>query len=139
MIEIWYRKLSFHLKTTFHKNSWIYKRNLCILIDIFISNQACKTFNEEGLWIKKTDNEDIDRPIYWSSLVLKLANCRSEWIVEQFKQCELSIAVEIYLKTTDLLDVFFDLTGGTFQPYRKRRNSPTYIHLNSKHPPSLIK
>ena len=39
----------------------------------------------------------------------------------------------------DFSDIFFNFTNGTFKPYRKPNDSPVYIHVNSNHPPSIIK
>lgn len=52
---------------------------------------------------------------------------------------ELSITVEISLKTVDFLNVVFDSTNGTFKPYRKPNDNSVYIYKNSSHSPSMIK
>ena len=51
-----------------------------------------------------------------------------------FKQCELSITVEINFETVDFGYVFLDLTKRTFKP-----RIPFYIHANSNNPLSIIK
>ena len=37
------------------------------------------------------------------------------------------------LKTVDFLDVCFNLTNDTYEPYRKPNNEPVYININSNH------
>ena len=59
-------------------------------------------------------------------------------IIKLFKAYDLSITCEINLKVVDFLDVRFDLTKGTFEPYRKPNNDPVYIDKNSNHPPNII-
>ena len=43
------------------------------------------------------------------------------------------------LKTVDFLDVRFNLTNNTYEPYRKPNNEPVYININSNHPPNILK
>ena len=41
--------------------------------------------------------------------------------------------------TTDFLDVVLCLETGLFRPFRKANDHPNYIHVNSNHPPNIIK
>ena len=43
------------------------------------------------------------------------------------------------VKTVNFLDVTFDLCTGRQQPYKKLKDTPTYINVNSIHPPNIIK
>ena len=38
---------------------------------------------------------------------------------------------------TNFLDLTFDLTNGTYKPYRKPNDQPLYINSSSNHPPSI--
>ena len=49
----------------------------------------------------------------------------------------LKITIPTNLKTVNFLDVTFNLCTGKYQPYKK--NTPNYIHVNSNHPPNIIK
>ena len=67
-------------------------------------------------------------------------------IIVLFKECELSITVEINFETVDYRYVFFNFTKRTFNPYRKPNDLhscshtiPFYIHVNSNHPLSIMK
>ena len=40
--------------------------------------------------------------------------------------------------STNFLDVTFDLTHGTYKPYRKPNDKPLYINCSSIHPPSIL-
>ena len=59
--------------------------------------------------------------------------------MKTFKEDGLNITVEHNITTTDYLDVCFDLRSGTHRPYRKKNDQPTYIHVKSNHPPTIIK
>ena len=56
-----------------------------------------------------------------------------------FKSCGLRITADCNLSQVDFLDVTFSLSSGKFWPYRKPNSDPLYIHLESNHPPSIIK
>ena len=51
----------------------------------------------------------------------------------------LSITIDTNLTETDFLDVSLNLKNGSYSPYRKPDNYPSYINVNSNHPPSIIK
>ena len=42
-------------------------------------------------------------------------------------------------KIVNFLDVTFNLCTGKCQPYKKPNDTPTYINVNSNHPPNIIK
>ena len=42
-------------------------------------------------------------------------------------------------KAVNFLDVTLDLTKETYRPYRKPNDHPLYVHVDSNHPPSVIK
>ena len=37
------------------------------------------------------------------------------------------------------MDVTFNICTGKYQPYKKPNDTPTYINVNSNHPPNIIK
>ena len=51
----------------------------------------------------------------------------------------LKITITTNLKTVNFLDVTFNLCTEKYQPYKKPNDTPTYINLNSDHPPNIIK
>ena len=77
-----------------------------------------------------------------------LAVCRStprqielikKKICQIFKENNLRITIEANKKTVDFLDVTFDLSSGTYEPFMKANNTPLYVHTDSNHPPSITK
>ena len=60
-------------------------------------------------------------------------------ITKLFQDNSLKITVEANIKITTFLDVCFNLVNGTFKPYRKYNNKPSYINLQSNHPLTMAK
>ena len=49
------------------------------------------------------------------------------------------IKTEYNKKVVNYLDVTFNLNDGTYKPYHKPGNKITYINVQLKHPPNIIK
>ena len=60
-------------------------------------------------------------------------------ITKLFKQHKLKITIQTNMKQVDFLDVTLNLNNGEYSPYSKPNSKPTYIHIHSNHPPSIIK
>ena len=60
-------------------------------------------------------------------------------LIAVFKDLGLKITVETNLKVVDYLDVTFNLTTESYQPYRKPNDTPMYVNAKSNHPPTIIK
>ena len=43
------------------------------------------------------------------------------------------------MKIVNYLDVTFNLNGGAYQPYQKPDNIIQHTHVESNHPPNIIK
>ena len=56
-----------------------------------------------------------------------------------FKDEGLKIVVQTDLVVADSLDVTLNLNDGTYKPFRKPNDTPSYIHKDSNHPPSIKK
>jgi hypothetical protein len=55
-----------------------------------------------------------------------------------FQKYNLKITVEVGMKTTDFLDVQFNLSTESYRPYHKTNSSPAYINTLSNPPPNII-
>ena len=55
------------------------------------------------------------------------------------KKQGLKIEVKCNLKVVDYLDITFNLNDGTYKPINKPNNNPRYVHVESNHPPNIIK
>ena len=60
-------------------------------------------------------------------------------ITKVFKDHGLQITIDINLKSTEFLDIKFDLTNDKYFPYKKPNDTPLYVHRNSNHPPTILK
>ena len=56
-----------------------------------------------------------------------------------FKNLGFSVTIEGNIKSTEFLDIWFDLETGTYKPYRKKNDIPVYINIHSNHPQSIKK
>ena len=56
-----------------------------------------------------------------------------------FKEKDLDITVQCNLKITNYLDITLNLNDGLYHPYKKPNKETNYIHVNTDHPPSIIK
>ena len=55
-----------------------------------------------------------------------------------FKEKDLDIIVQCHLKITNYLHITLNLNV-LYRPYRNPNEETNYIHVNSDHPPSIIK
>ena len=51
----------------------------------------------------------------------------------------LALTIQRNLTMGNFLDVTFNLKDGTYKPYKKPNDIPTYININSNHPSNIIK
>ena len=56
-----------------------------------------------------------------------------------FGEHGLKITIEANVKKADFLDISMDLDSGIFRPFRKDDSIPTYINVQSNHPPHIKK
>ena len=52
---------------------------------------------------------------------------------------DLKITIQTNMKVVNFLDVTLNLTTEAYQPYSKPNSQPMYIHVDSNHPPNIIK
>ena len=60
-------------------------------------------------------------------------------ICQIFKDNNLKITINANFKSCNFLDITLNLNDGTFKPYIKENNNPSYVHKDSNHPPNIIK
>ena len=56
-----------------------------------------------------------------------------------FKEKGLEAIVQCNMKVVNYLDATFNLEDGSFRPYKKPDDETLYIHVESDHPPNIIK
>ena len=60
-------------------------------------------------------------------------------VFQIFKTMGLKVTIESNIKSTDFLDIFFDLSSNTYKPFQKEKQRPLYINKNSNHPLKIKK
>ena len=58
---------------------------------------------------------------------------------KSFKQKDLDIIIQCNLKTGNYPDLTHNLNNGSYRLYTKSNEETNYTHINSNHPPSIIK
>ena len=59
-------------------------------------------------------------------------------LIAIFAHNGLKITATANLKIVNFLDITFDLTNGTYKPYRKPNDEPLYVNNSSNHPPPSV-
>ena len=59
-------------------------------------------------------------------------------LTHAFNELGLNITAQANQLSTNFLDITFDLSNGTYKPYRKPNDEPLYINRHSNHPPPII-
>ena len=88
--------------------------------------------------------ENLNSGIYRDFLAVTNAQGRQgeklkERITQVFAKYGLSTTATANAKIVNFLDITFNLNDGSFKPYNKPGNIPTYVNKLSNHPPSIIK
>ena len=104
------------------------------LIGIFMLSLLSKYINKNRFGLHKDDGLAILKNT--SSLEAEKLNKKYQKL---FKEIELDIIIQCNLKITIYLDITLNLNDGSYRPYRKPDEETSYIHINSDHPPSIIK
>ena len=107
---------------------------VCELIGIFrlslfskhINKNHIGLYRDDGLAIlKNTSGPEAEKP--------------KKKFQQLFKEKDLDIIVQCNLKITNYFDIILNLNDGSYRSYRKPNEETNYIHINSDHPPSIIK
>ena len=61
-----------------------------------------------------------------------------EEVTKIFKEIGFEIEIQTNLKVVDFLDIAFNLSSGTYKPYRKLNDNLLYVNTSSDHPPQII-
>ena len=59
-------------------------------------------------------------------------------VIKTFKDVGFKIDIKTNLKVVDFLDATFNLSNGTYKPYKKPNDTLVYINTSSNHPPQVI-
>ena len=82
-------------------------------------------YRDDGLAIMRGSGPECDK--------------KRKELIKLFKYEGLNITVESNITRTNFLDVTLDLVTEQYQPFRKPNDTPCYVHVDSNHPPQVIK
>ena len=108
---------------------------LCELVGLYILHRLSEKYGIDTLRLYRDDGLCCYRNLTGPQSE-KLKKDLIKMLKDEF---ELKITILTNLKHVDFLDVTFNLTDGTFQPYCKPNSEPMYISALSNHPPNMIK
>ena len=60
-------------------------------------------------------------------------------VTKIMKDNGLKVVVKCNLKIVDYLDITFNLSTGTYKPFKKPNKHPRYVHVESNHPRNVLK
>ena len=107
---------------------------ICELVGLYALSLLNKKLNTYSVGLYRDDGLAVLRRASGSR-----ADRARKDLIQAFKDLGLRITVDTNLKSVDFLDVTLDLETGSFQPYRKPNDTPLYVHINSNHPPPVLK
>ena len=93
-----------------------------------------KMFENENVGLYRDDGLGV----FWKLSGPEIERTRIA-IVRVFREWGLSITTKGKLKVVYFLDAELNSVNAIYQSYRKPNDNPTYININSNHPPSIKK
>ena len=107
---------------------------VCTLIGIFSLNMLGRQYNTKNIDLYRDDGLSI----FKNCSGLQMEKIKKH-LHQVFKHNGLDVIVECNMKKVNYLDVTFNLNDDTYQPYQKPDNIIQRIHVESNHPPNIIK
>ena len=107
---------------------------VCELVGLFILNGLANEYGKESIGLYRDDG----LAIFKNTSGPQTERIRKN-ITRHFKNHGLKITIQTNLKIVNYLDVTFNLTNGSYYPYRKPNNLPQYINIKCNHALNIIK
>ena len=105
---------------------------VCEAVANFLLYQLSKNYNKKDIDLYR----DNGLAIFKTLVAPKQKKLKK--LQKLFKDNHLNITIQCNLKIVSYLDVTFNLTNATYQPFCRSNNEITYIHKESNHPPSVL-
>ena len=106
---------------------------ICELVGIFMLSLLSKNYSSNNIGLYRDDGLSVFRNISGQQAE------KQKIIQKFFKDKGLQIIIKCNLKIFDYLGVTLNLNDGTYHPFHKPNEETTYIHVESDHPPQIIK
>ena len=110
------------------------RAEICELVGLQLLNQLKDVFTNGSVGVYRDDGLVIVHKYSGPQMDRLRKNT-----IAFFKQHGFQIAIEINLKVSDFLGIYFDLENDKFYPYRKPNDTPFYRHHESNHPLNILK
>ena len=107
---------------------------VCEVVGLYLLSLLGKRFGEENVGLYRDDGLAVLK----NTSGPQTDRARKD-LIKLFQDNGLKITVETNLSRVDFLDVTFNLTNGTFYPYRKPGSTTLYINSDSNHPHTITK
>ena len=107
---------------------------VCELVGAYALAQLPKKYNRKDVGLYRDDGLAVHRDISGSG-----ADRIRKDLIKRFGALGLKITIQTFLKIVNFLDLTFDLSTGKYYPFRKPNAKPSYVHIRSNHPPSILK
>ena len=111
-----------------------YGAKVCELIGIFLLNLLGRQYDTKNIDLYRDDGLSIFKNCSGAQME-KI----KKHLQKAFKNNSLDVIIECNMKIVNYLDVTFNLNDGTYRPYQKPDNIILCIHVESNHPPNIIK
>ena len=126
--EVWVKKGQKPFDVTM--GSWD-GAEVCDLVGLYLLSQLSDLNLDIGLY--------RDDGLCISALNARQTEIAKKKICSIFKDNGLNITAEANMKSVDFLDVNLNLETGTYKPFMKPNDKPTYVHAHSNHPPCILR
>ena len=92
---------------------------VCELVGSYILKKLSSIINKEDIGLYRDDGLGLFRNLSGTQKERK-----KKQIIKLFKECNLTITIDINLNIVNYLDVQLNVKDGTYKPYRKPNNDP---------------
>ena len=107
---------------------------ICELVGLYLLNDIEKKIKIRNIGLYRDDG----LAAVTACPGTKMEKIRKD-LVKLFKDNGLRITADTNLTSVNFLDVNFDLKTELHQPYKKPNDTTVYVHVQSNHPPTIIK
>ena len=107
---------------------------VCELIGIFMLSLIGNIYNHNNIGLYRDDGLAV-----FENTSGPQSEKNKKTFQKIFKNKGLDIIINCNMKIVNYLDVTLNLNDGSYRPYKKPNDETNYIHVNSDHPPSILK
>ena len=107
---------------------------VCELVGLYILSILGNKYNQHQMGLYRDDG----LAAFYNTNSQESDRIRKD-IIQEFGKLNLKITITTNKKIVNFLDITFNLSDGTYKPYKKPNDDIVYINARSNHPPNIIK